>query len=49
MRQVLRIKIEKDRDQLKCEKKNLEFLIANLLKEEGTKAKMRKIRELSEE
>jgi hypothetical protein len=50
MHKVLRIKAEKDRDQFKGEKKKLEYIIANLLKQkEGTRAKMRKIIEICEE
>jgi hypothetical protein len=51
MHKVLRIRAEKDRDmmnkekdQLKADKRKLEFIIADMLKQkEGTRAKMRKI------
>lgn len=47
---VLRIKAEKDRDKIKEEKRKLELMIADLLKQkEGTRAKLRKIKELCDE
>lgn len=50
MHKVLRIKAEKDRDKLKEEKRKLEFMIADLLRQkEGTRAKIRKIKELCDE
>ncbi|CAM0955585.1 unnamed protein product [Alopecurus aequalis] len=50
MHKVLRIKAEKDRDKLKEEKKKLEYIISDLLKQkEGTRAKIRKIKELCDE
>ena len=50
MHKVLRIKAEKDRDKLKEENKKLLSGIAELLKQkEGTRAKMRKIKEIRDE
>ena len=50
MHKVLRIKAEKDRDKFKEQKKKLEFIIADLLKQkEGSRAKIRKIREICDE
>jgi hypothetical protein len=50
MHKCLRVKAEKDRDKLKEEKRKLEHMIADLLKEkEGTRAKLRKIKDLCEE
>jgi hypothetical protein len=47
---VLRIQAEKDRDKFKEEKRKLEFMIADLLRQkEETRGKIRKIRELCEE
>jgi hypothetical protein len=49
MHKVLRIKAEKDRDQLKGEKKKLEYIIADFMKQkQQTKAKLKKITELCE-
>jgi hypothetical protein len=57
MHKYLRIRAEKDRDmmkkekdQLKADKRKLEFIIADMLKQkEGTRAKMRKIIAISSE
>ncbi|CAM0944393.1 unnamed protein product [Alopecurus aequalis] len=50
MHKVLRIQAENARDKLKEEKKKLEYMIAELLKQkEGTRAKIRKIKELCDE
>jgi hypothetical protein len=49
MHKVLRIKAENDRDQLKGEKKKLEYIIADFMKQkQQTKAKLKKITELCE-
>ena len=48
--QLLRAKAEKERDKLKEEKKELQSMIAELLKEkEATKCKVRKIKEACQE
>ena len=50
MHKVMRIKAEKDRDKFKEEKKKLEYIIAELLRQkEGTRQKIRKIREICDE
>jgi hypothetical protein len=50
MHQVLRVKAEKDRDKLKDEKRRLEYIIADFMKQkEETRAKFRKIREIADE
>lgn len=50
MHKVVRIQAEKDRDKLKEEKKKLEYMIADLLKQkEGTRAKIRKIKAICDE
>uniref|UniRef100_A0A8R7VF80 GRF-type domain-containing protein n=1 Tax=Triticum urartu TaxID=4572 RepID=A0A8R7VF80_TRIUA len=50
MHKVLRIKAEKDRDKIKEEKRKLELMIADLVKQkEGTRVKLRKIKELCDE
>ena len=50
MHKVLRIQAENPRDKLKEEKMKLEYMIAELLKQkEGTRAKIRKIKELCDE
>ena len=44
MHKVLRVEIKKDKGQFKEEKRKLELIIANLLKQkEGTRAKIKKI------
>jgi hypothetical protein len=50
MHQVLRVKAEKDKDKLKDEKRRLEYIIADFMKQkEETRAKFRKIREIADE
>jgi hypothetical protein len=50
MHKVLRIQVEKQRDQLKGEKKKLEYIIADFMKQkECTRSKVRKIREICDE
>ncbi|CAM0957273.1 unnamed protein product [Alopecurus aequalis] len=50
MHKAMRTKAEQDSCKLKEEKKKLEYIISDLLKQkEGTRAKMRKIKEICEE
>ena len=50
MHKAMMIKAEQDSCKLKEDKKKLEYIIADLLKQkEGTRAKMRKIKEICEE
>jgi hypothetical protein len=50
MHKVLRIQVEKQRDQLNGEKKNLEYIIADFMKQkECTRSKVQKIREICDE
>jgi hypothetical protein len=50
MHKCLRLKAEKEMDKMKEEKRKLEYIIADLLKQkEGTRAKLRKIKEIADE
>ena len=50
MHKFLRLKAEKDRDQLKEDKRKLEYTIQDLLKQkEGARAKIKKIKDICDE